>query len=660
MRVNPDLARSGDSGLHVNVPMAEVAAHERSLTVPSATAYVYALAVSLTALDRLGHQRLGVAEWNEFAATMRRSFPNAGAGTLAGYARPLISLWSYRTVLGLDQDLWGGTPFNGRTVEQLFKVPERILNATRPNAELCGPLLGLALWMLDHCVEDVLARLEVLADVPDRSSLSRDEQDEHVLGVLRAYEQSGRPLPALPDLKSGELSASWAVFVRLAGCSNKVMRGPVGRSGKVFNRLRQERHISVYEDGFGLSITQVQDESGALEPWVDSLPASKFRLGLDFWAPALAYACALIITTLTTVRERELAALPHDCLRFGTYDRGDAEVPVARMAGFLVKNRDTPVPATWVISDDVVRAVQVLHRLKAALGLEPKFHPRTGREVLLHPDLGRARGEEKGTDTLTLKHSWLRWFETAGEHLAGRGLVPPLPDLPRWLNHRTLRITGIQSYASQTWGDALAAAQAHWSNRTVAEGYLGHLPRSVYLADPDAIDEAVEAARTEALLDIAATVDADPTEVAGGGSERLRTLLDETNALDLATGAVTQRQLNALARQTQHVFVGELTVCVQGPGGLCGSEDEADWLLCRPFKCKNSAMTRAQRARLELRRRGWSRRDGVFQRARSKIDEDAPDLEAEFADLDDAAVRSLVLNDLPFPIARAAQEEPTP
>lgn len=659
LRLNPDLARTGDSGLHTSVAMAEVAAHDKVLKVPSAAAYIHCLGASLAVLDNLGYRHLGAAEWNQFAAAMRRTYPNATAGTLAGYARPLISFWAYRSVLGLPEDLFGGTPFNGRTVEQLFKVPDRFLNATRPNADLCGPLLGLALWMLDHCAEDVLVRLEALADVPDRTDLSREEQDESVLAVLLEHERSGRPMPGLPNLRTGELVPGWSAFVRLAGCSTKALNNPNRQAGKVFKRLAEERPVSVHEDGFGLPINTVPDATGNPVPWVDSLPLTKFGIGLDFWAPTLAYACTLIITMLTTVRDRELAALPHDCLRFGTYERGDVDVPVARMSGYLIKNRDQPIPTTWVIADDVTRAVQVLHRLKAAQRLRPKFHPATGKEVLLHPDLGRSRGHEKEQDTLTLQLGWLGWFRTASAHFAQRGLTPPLPDLPDWLSHRTLRITGIQSYASQAWGEALAAAQAHWSNRTVAEGYLGHLPRSVYLADPEAIEEAVDSARTEALLDIATSIEADPTAVAGGGADRLRHLLEQTEALDLANAAVTQRQLNGLARDTKHVFVGELTVCVQGPGGLCGSEDEADWLLCRPFACRNSAMTRAQRARLELRRRGWARRDGVFQRARSKIEQDAPDIEAEFAELDDAAVRSLVLDDLPFPIARAALEDPT-
>jgi len=657
LRMNPTLARTGASGLNTGDVMADVAASERAIGLPSATAYVIGLAQTLTVLEQLGVQHLQAEHWHDFAAVMRRTHPGVTAGSLAGYARPLISLWRYRGVLGLPADLFGGRPFNGHTVEHLFRVPERHLNTVRPVAELTGPLLGLSLWMLDHCAEDILARLEKLAAVPDRTHLPVEEQVDLVTELLLQYEATGRALPATRRPGRTALTPAWSTLVKLAGCSPTVLKKPQRRAKEELIRLRDLRGISTTEDGFCLPITTVPGPDGTPVPWIDALPPTRLDQGLDHWAHALAYACALIITMLTTVRDRELAALPHDCIRTGTYDRGDLDVPVTRMHGYLVKNRDQPVPASWVVADDVVRAVDVLHRLKAALRLPPKTHPLTGREVLLHPGLGAYRQGSKGADTLTLDFRWLTWLRRPGEHLADRGLVPPLPDLPEWLSHRALRITGIEAYASQAWGDALAAAQAHWSSRTVAEGYFGHLPRSVFMADPEAVAEVVERDRALTLLDVASDVAVDPTAVAGNGTERLRQVVHDSGAADLATGPVTQRQLNTISKNTEHVFVGEMTICVHGPGGLCGDETQADWLLCRPFACRNSAMTRAQRARQELRRRGFSRRTGVFERARRKIEEDAPGLAEEFTDLDDAELRTLILDDLPGRYARAAEED---
>lgn len=656
MRLNPDLARTGASKLDTNDVMAGAAAAERPIKVPSALAYINCFAASLTIVDQMSREALNETDWNEFVARMRLEFPDAAAVTLASYARPLLSLWSYRGVLGLPGNLFGGRPFTGRTVEQMFKVPERGLNAARPDAETCGPLLGLALWILDHCAEDILSRLEVLAAVPDNTHLDREGQIDKVLEVLDAYERTGLPVPAMPILGRDTLAPAWSTFVKLAGCARRELPSPKGRATHRFTDLCEQLGISEAQDGFKLPVAVVPDRDGALTPWIDALRPTKHHLGLDFWSCTLAYACALIISMLTTVRERELAALPHDCIRSSKYDRGDTEVPVTRMHGYLVKNRTDPIPATWVVADDVVRAVQVVHRLKAALRLEPLLHPQTGREILMHPGLGRARGTVKLTDTLGLDGMWLTWLRQAGDHLAGRGLLPNLPELPEFLPHRVLRITGIEAYASQAWGDALAAAQAHWSSRTVAHGYLGHLPRSVYLADPDAIEEATQRDRAWSLLDVATRLVDDPGAVTGNGADRVRDLLRDTGATELATGPITPRQLTVLARRTEQVFVGEHTICVFGPGGLCGSSTEAEWKLCRPGACRNSGMTRAQRARLELRRRGLVGRDGVFQRARRKLEDDNPTLAEEFANLDDTALRDLVLADLPGRFATAAQE----
>lgn len=654
MRLNPTLARTGLSGLDIDHTMADVAAAERAIGVPSAIAYLFGLTASLKTLEQIGVQQLRPEHWHEFAARLRGTYPETAARSLAGYARPLISLWRYRGVLRLPEDLFGGRPFNGWTAEKLFAVADRRLNAERPASEVAGPLLGLALWMLDHCAQDILLRLEALAAIPDRTHLPRADQTAHVAQLLLQYEKTGRPLPATRRPGRTELTPAWSVFVKLAGCSSALLPDPMGQASRELKRLHDLRGVSLTEDGFDLPIQKVHPPNGVPIPWIDALPPIRLYLGLNHWSAALAYACTLIITLLTTVRDRELAALPHDCIRVGTYDRGDEQVPVTRMHGYLVKNRDRATPASWVVADDVVRAVEVLHRLKAALRLPPKTHPLTGKEMLLHPALGRTRDGRLPQDTLNLRRGWHIWLKKSGEHLADRGLVPPLPALPKYLTHRALRITGIEAYASRAWGDALAAAQAHWSSRTVAEGYFGHLPNSVYMADPEAVAEVVDRDRAVALMDVASSLRDDPAAIAGNGAARLRQRLSDSGAADL-TGAVTQRQLNVLARNTKDVFVGELTICVHGPGGLCGNEKEADWLLCRPFACRNSGTTRAQRARLELRRRGWARRSGVFERARRKIEEDAPGLADEFADLNDADLRTLILDDLPGRYASAAK-----
>lgn len=643
LRLAPKLAENGKSGLNTTDVMAAAAAADSPLKFPSLLAYVTVLGFTLPIIERDFGDRLDSEDWQSFARTLSEENPRAQAVTLANYVRPLLSLWLYRGLLGVP-GMFGGRPFGGVTPEEVFRVPQRDLNVERPAPEICGPLLGMSLWIMDHCTEDIILRLEKLAKVPDLGARPKEEQIEAVGQLLLRWETTGRPLPGVVSLRGKNLTPAWATFVKLAGCSSMVLKNPSGDAKKILDRLRQDLGVSASVDGFNLPITEVQGGDGKMRPWTDSLAPTRYGLELDYWAGMLAYCCAMVITMLTTVRERELAAIPDDCLFEATYERGDLDVPVTKMRGFLVKNRTEPVPTSWVVGDDVVRAVAIIHRLKAALGLDGKKHPQTGTDVLLHPGLGRRFAEER-RNTLQLTARYLEKFAGTGTYLARRGLILPLPPLPRWLAHRTLRITALEAYASQAWGDALAAEQGKWSNRTVAEGYLGHLPRSIYIADPASLVEARQLGIGQALVEVARGIDQDPANVAGNGTARLEKVINDEH--DLLTGPVSNRQLIQMAKRNRNIYVGEHTICVFGPGGMCGNNDQAEFKLCHPFACRNSATTRSQRARLELRRRGWEHFTGVFERARLKIESDLPGLVEEFAAMRDSELRSLILADLP-------------
>lgn len=657
LRMNPDLARSGQSGLNTAAAMATAEAAAKPLRPMSVLAYLLTFSISLTLLEQRDSTRLGPEDWSTFAADMRAAYPTAEPQTLAGYVRPLTMLWSAREVLHVP-DMFGGRPFAGQTVDSVFQVPQRGLNVDRPRPDLCGPLLGLCLWILDNCTDDIIIRLERLASAPDITQEPRDVQIAAVVDQLRSWEQTGRPVPATVALRGDHTTPtpSWATFVKLAGASNKTLKNPTGVARELFDRLVADRGVSPTEDGFALPLRVVPTLGGEPRTWIDALPASRYGRGLDFWVTQLAYACTFIITILTTVRDRELAAIPDDCLRKGTYDDGDAVIPVTRMRGYLVKNRTTPAPATWVVGEDVIRAVAVLRRLKQLLKLAPSRHPQTGEPVLLHPGLGRNPGDV--SHSLQLTGPYIERFQSSADYLAARGVLPPLPHLPDGLAHRTIRITGIEAYASQAWGDALAAAQGHWSNRKVAEGYYGHLPNNVFIADPESVDEVRQIATAQALLDVASDANAAtlPSVIGGAGAKRLDAVLTDANAFQLANEAVTGRQLLKIAKNHTNVFVGEFTICVHGPGGLCGNEQEAEFRLCRPTACRNSATTRAQRARMEIRRRDLCGKDGAYERARRKIEADAPGLEAEFVGMSDEELRDITLRDLPGRFAEAARE----
>ncbi len=118
---------------------------------------------------------------------------------------------------------------------------------------------------MDYCAEDILKRREHLAQVPDRTHLSRPEQLAVVMDDLRRWRETGRPLPATVGLRGDTVdpAPSWATFVKMAGCSNKVLRNPVGPAVAAWADLRRERGVSVAEDGFDLAIQHVPALDGS-------------------------------------------------------------------------------------------------------------------------------------------------------------------------------------------------------------------------------------------------------------------------------------------------------------------------------------------------------------------------------------------------------------
>jgi hypothetical protein len=68
-------------------------------------------------------------------------------------------------------------------------------------------------------------------------------------------------------------------------------------------------------------------------------------------------------------------------------------------------------------------------------------------------------------------------------------------------------------------------------------------------------------------------------------------------------------------------------------------------------------MTKGQRARQELARREHIGREGIFERARKKIEADMPQLKPEFESFTDPELIELILTELPGSYAAAARRQ---
>ena len=107
---------------------------------------------------------------------------------------------------------------------------------------------------------------------------------------------------------------------------------------------------------------------------------------------------------------------------------------------------------------------------------------------------------------------------------------------------------------------------------------------------------------------------------------------------------LTPARLKTLGKKNINIEQGPLTLCLYQPeGALCGGKGKPDFRLCLPGQCRNSIMSRADRARYELmRRQHLALKSDVLRRAADKMHDANPDITDEFADVDDDGLQQII------------------
>jgi hypothetical protein len=600
------------------------------------------LRLMLTLLDKYGIYEPDSDGWARVVALMRQPQTRGeklegtvlSPGTLRGRAYNVKTFWSIRSVVGRPT-LLGSEPFDGEDPTALFgsgSAPKK--NLRRPHEDV-GRCLGLVAWVFDNLSDDILAHLRWWYGervTLDQAPVSREEGRQEMVGLLHELINEQGALPASKNANGGTTLAHSALgwLLRVETADEAFDWGRYA--------LRQFENPTLDLTGGNpcpLPIRELPRADGSGEvAWADRLLMGD---ELRFWASALVYYGMVYIAATCGLRDGDLSYLPLGCLERSTKLRPSGEeYEVFELHGYKQKNRTTPVRTSWPVNGRIARIIDVVTELHEIYDIEAAIHPQTGEKCLFDAQLITS-ADRSGRKTVHLDLKFVTWLKKGAGYLHERGLIHDNLDDLDGVNSSTIRITALQAYAARPLGNALAAAFGQWSTQNVAMGYHMDVYKIISPADPmDAAEFQAEfVGRT------LANASRDVKDLRGSGVPRLQQVI-ERNARQLANPApLSASRIKRLGKDNPNIEVGPYTICVYSPdGALCGGKGSADFRLCRPFECRNSAMTPGQRARVELRRRLEAAGSAVQQRSAKKLAEGMPEIVEEFeATPDDDLVR---------------------
>ncbi|MEV0888564.1 hypothetical protein AB0J03_32750 [Streptomyces microflavus] len=503
--------------------------------------------------------------------------------TSAFHRRCVRMLWVYRDVL--DGEHLHHDPYllpSWQAWERARRSHRRGENSTeRIPEEVMGPLLTWALRWVDDFATDVLAAGAERAAVD-----SRPPAGPHVPTVLAAlldtYRARRAPLPTAPASlglgSAGRRVPNASYLARLLGY----------RRGRLSGRVEKEL------------IEQVAAELGlADDSYLDHIPQAV--LDGTPWLTRISYyevprlqqllqvACWITVAYLSGMRDSEIKHLRRGCVAVQRDPTG--RVYRHRLHSLAFKGEvPAGVPAAWVVTAPVARAVAVLEQLQPP-----------GRDFLFSPLASAVRHQiaeradrVAGCDT-TNKHlaAFVSWTNDYAAARARHDVVPDVGGHPFRLTTRQFRRTLAWFIARRPGGVIAGALQYRHQSIHLFEGYAG-TSDSGFRAEVQAEDAL---ARGQYLGDLGADSDR-PRLVGPAGAEaeqRLanfarHTVFDGQVVIDEA------RLRRIIARHDPGIYPGAFVTCVYNADrALCRTNSTIpagpELGDCRPLACRNTALT---------------------------------------------------------------------
>ncbi|BCJ42313.1 hypothetical protein GCM10010168_86880 [Actinoplanes ianthinogenes] len=570
------------------------------------------------------------------------------AGTLRGRAQQMQSLWSIRSIVGRP-NLLGSEPFDGEETTSLFGSGHRPKRNLRRPHEDVGRCLGFVAWAFDHIADDILAHSRWWAEhtvAPEDGPTTQQEGYDAMFDVAREVHSRVGKLPGRRN-STGGLTLAHIALGLLCGAPDADEAFLWGRYA--MRRFRDEDLDEGGGNPCNLPVTEFLQRGGTgNSAWTHRL--LPVRDELRFWQSALVYYAMYYLAATCGLRDKDLACLTPGCVKRETKTRPNGETyEVVTMRGYKTKNRMAPQRTTWKVNHRIARIIEVIEELHRIHGITPATSTITGEPLLFDAQLITASARTV-RDTIHLDLSFMDWLIKGAKRLHHRGVSPAdLADVTR-VNISQIRITAIQAYASRDLGNALAAQFGQWNHQSVAMGYHADVYKIIHLADPlDALE-----LQHEHIGRVMRRAAQNPDALRGKGVTRMRQAVERQGPALSNPAPLSSARLKVVGKRNPNIAVGPYTICVHAAeGALCGGEGAADFRLCRPFECRNSAMTPGQRARVELRRRLELRMHPALHRSARKIGEAMPEIVAEFAEVSDDELARIIATELDEYVAEA-------
>lgn len=618
--------------------------YKEASKVATAQGNVKALGLGLQRLEAENLHEIDEDGWARVTTLFQQPITRAEARTAKRISPKSSKLWAdqlrsihvFAAVVGWPEP-FGSEPWGEDDLVSVFNVHAHTgakiarKNSVEPSHHV-GLMLGVAAFIIDELADDIL---------------------DHATWWLTTHEQAATPTSrpdgkaAAADLLRELAAANGGRIPRAAGTKDTVAHQALAfmlgldDSSEAYQWFRQGRRDAERIDGIQYVVdpdvspcplplrTFPHTASGHDVPWANRLLWD--RRELHFWWSALLYACAAYLCATLGLRDNDRDLLSTGAIRHRTLDRLGVPVDVWELRGWRQKQRMTPQRTSWPAGQRVRRAVEIVEQMHTLLDIAPSINTATNEPRLFDfaLNLGSARAGRSG---IHLDGPWVKtWIKQAASRLRTTGVIDTDLDLlPDTLGQKTVRITTLQAYASRPLGMILTAAMGQWSGSTsIMGGYVGTITADIVLPDASEVAE-LQAVSRAASLQVVAERDQRGEFDDAPGQARLRSALERFP--DIANGQpLTHNRAVKVGRQALHVEEGPYTTCFFQPdGALCGGRGAADFRLCQPGSCRNSAPSRSHRARLELRRRRNVAMGGIYLRNADKIAEDNPALEAEF------------------------------
>ena len=632
--------------------------HQEPIKLITAQGNLKSLRSGLKLLDRYDLIEPDEDDWARVATLMRQPQDRAekraqsvlSPATLRMRLQQLRSLWSIRTIVERPT-LLGSEPFGAEDGVMIFGSGAKPkLNQRRPH-ENVGTCLGMVAWVFDNIADDILEHLRWWSENAagsDEVPVSREQGYQAMVGLLHEIAGTRNCLPATLNINKG-VSLAHTALGHLLGQSD-------ADECYLWGRYALRRFADVTLDLHGgnpcpLPIREFDlvDGTGS-QSWAQRLLYTKDEL--IWWASALVYYAMFYISATCGLRDLDL-----DCLTLGSVTTQSKTRPngekfdVTTMKGYKQKNRMAPEPTSWKVNGRIAKIVSIVEQLHELHRITPSINSHTGEPRLFDSELVKAAGF--GRESVHLDLGYMNWLRFGARRLFDRGITHRHLDDVEAVSVAQIRITALQAYASRQLGNALVAQFGQWSEQAVGLGYHGDIVKIIHLADPKEAEDLQMHHVGLTLATAAQRLD----DYKGNGAAHLKELLDRHGIANDVP--LSNARLISLGKKNRNVSTGPHTLCLYRPDvALCGGHGAADFRLCRPYECRNSAMSKADRAKIELRRRQEMQMAPILRRSASKISKGMPEIEVEFADTTSEELIGIVAADLNDYVVVALSEKP--